>query len=63
MECIPSTRRVLLGDQLVEVWEDPSVPFGWSVEHLCDYLEQADWLFLFNAVMLTTPWELPRQGS
>ena len=55
--------QLYLDGELVEIWEDPGQPFGWSAEDLYRYIEQSDWLALFNAVMLTTPWELPDLGS
>jgi hypothetical protein len=55
--------ELYLDGELVEVWEDPHQPFGWSPEDLSGYIERSDWVALFNAVMLTTPWELPDAGS
>ena len=44
---------MFVSEQLVELWEHPEVPFGWSHECLEGYLERGAWVLLFNAVALT----------
>jgi hypothetical protein len=56
-------RRLLLQGQLVEVWEDPQLAFGWSEDHLEGYIDQGAWVALFNAVMLRAAVPQPALGS
>jgi hypothetical protein len=58
----PYQRRLLLKGQLVEVWEDPHLAFGWSEEDLEGYLDQGAWVALFNAVMLRAAVPQPAWG-
>ena len=56
-------RRLLLQGQLVEVWEDPHLSFGWSEDHLEGYIDLGAWVSLFNAVMLRAAVPQPALGS
>ena len=49
------SKRLFLSGQLVEYWENPDLPFGWTAEELQGYLDRGNWVLLFNAVVLTAP--------
>ncbi len=45
-------RRIVVSGQLVELWENPDVPFSCSREALARYVAADDWVSVFNALML-----------
>lgn len=45
-------RLLLVGGEVLEVWEDPQLPFGYDRAHLQHYLASGDWITLFNALTL-----------
>jgi hypothetical protein len=51
----PHPLRFFVDGQLIEYWEHPDIRFGWSAEDLQNYADREDWLFLFNAIVLTAP--------
>ena len=48
-------KQMFVSGQLVELWEDPEVTFGWHREDLERYADREEWVLLFNAVMLSVP--------
>jgi hypothetical protein len=46
---------MFVSGQLVELWENPEMTFGWAREDLERYAAREEWVLLFNAVMLTVP--------
>ena len=54
-------KRMFVSGQLVELWEDPEVRFGWDREDLERYAGREEWVLLFNAMMLSVP--CPEVGS
>ena len=47
-----TTRRILVGSQLVDVWESPDAPFDATVPALRHYAASGAWVTLFNALAL-----------
>jgi hypothetical protein len=47
-----ATRQIILGDQAVEVWESPDVPFDSTRQALRCYAASGAWVLLFNALTL-----------
>jgi hypothetical protein len=47
-------RCYYISGQPVELWEDPSIPFGWGPEELSVYAHQRQWGLLFNALVLSS---------
>ena len=45
-------RRFFLSGELVEVWENPDVPFHCAPDHFETYAQAGEWVRLFNAMML-----------
>jgi len=45
-------QRMYVAGQFVEVWEDPTVPFGVGPGDLNGFVERGDWVALFNALVL-----------
>ena len=45
-------RRIRIRGKLVEVWENPDVPFAYSVEAFERCVQDGDWVLLFNALTL-----------
>ena len=58
-----ATRRLFVSGDLVEFWEDPSIPFGWTRDYLQYYANRRAWVLLFNAVALTALREGTEQTS
>jgi len=48
-------KRMFVAGQLVELWEDPEMGFGWGREDLERYADREEWVLLFNAMMLSVP--------
>ena len=46
---------MFVSGQLVDLWEDPEVTFGWGREDLEGYVDREEWVLLFNALMLSVP--------
>ena len=55
MQTVNQRKRLFLSGRLVEYWEHPDIPFGWSREDLHGYAERGNWVLLFNAILLTAP--------
>ena len=49
-----ATRHIMLGDQPVEVWESPDVPFDSTRHAIRSYAASGAWIMLFNALALRT---------
>ena len=49
-------KRLFVAGDLLEYWEHPEVPFGWTPEELQDYADGGAWVLLFNGLVLTAPW-------
>jgi len=47
-----TTRHIILGDQAVEVWESPDVPFDSTHQAIRSYAASGAWVLLFNALTL-----------
>jgi hypothetical protein len=45
---------VRLRSGLVEVWENPDVPFAVGADAFARYAARGDWVLLFNALTLST---------
>ena len=58
-----SRRRIFVAGRLLEVWDHPELPFGWTVEHLQHYAEREAWVLLFNALTLVTACTQTGRGS
>ena len=56
-------QRLFVSGQLVELWENPEMTFGWAQEDLERYANREEWVLLFNAVMLSVPGTEPGCGS
>jgi len=54
-------KRMFVAGQLVELWEDPEMAFGWGRDDLERYADREQWVLLFNAMMLSVP--CPEIGS
>ena len=54
-------QRLFVSGQLVELWENPDMTFGWDREDLERYAEREEWVLLFNAMMLSVRY--PEFGS
>ena len=63
MQTAIDRKRMFVSGQLVEYWEHPEIAFGWSREDLQDYVDRADWILLFNAIVLTAPRPETDHGS
>ena len=48
-------KRMFVSGALVEYWENPELPFGWTDADLQGYVDRGAWVLLFNAVVLTAP--------
>src|SRR5207237_1296090 len=48
-------KRMFVSGQLVEYWENPELPFGWTEADLQDYVDRGAWVLLFTAVLLPAP--------
>ena len=48
------TRRIIVGDKTVEVWESPDVAFDATTHALRHYANAGEWVALFNALTLRT---------
>jgi hypothetical protein len=46
------TRRIVVGGQMVEVWESPDVCFELTPAALRSYLLRGAWVTLFNALAI-----------
>src|SRR5258705_13062999 len=55
MDATIRTKRIFVAGQLVEYWENPDVPFGWTPGAVQDYVDRNDWTLLFNALVLSAP--------
>ena len=62
MNASTATKRIFLSGQLVELWEHPDVFFGWTREHLDQYVERGAWVLLFNAFALAVGRPEPAYG-
>ena len=49
------TRRIMLGNQAVELWESPDVCFELTPLALRLYLMRGAWVMLFNALAMRGP--------
>ena len=49
------TRRIMLGDQAVELWESPDVCFELTPMALRLYVMRGAWVTLFNALAMRGP--------
>jgi hypothetical protein len=47
-------RNLYISGQAVELWEDPSRPFGWTESYLETYATSGEWELLFNALVLAS---------
>jgi hypothetical protein len=47
-----SMRRMVIGDQAVEVWESPDVAFEATIPALARYAASEDWVGVFNVLTL-----------
>ena len=56
-------KRMFVSGQLVEYWENPELPFGWTEADLQDYVDRGAWVLLFNAVLLTALRPATEHGS
>jgi hypothetical protein len=45
-------RRVLRRGGVVEVWENPDVPFAWSLRAFEQQVARGDWVLVFNVLAL-----------
>ena len=54
---------MFVSGQLVEYWENPELPFGWTHADLQGYVDRGAWVLLFNAVVLTAPRPMPEHTS
>jgi len=63
MNAAVSRKRLFVEGQLVELWENPEAPFGWTAEHLRAYTRRGAWALLFNALLLTNPRPQEALGS
>ena len=45
---------VRLRSGLVEIWENPDVPFAVGADAFARYAARGDWILLFNALALCT---------
>ena len=51
-----TTRRILVGHEVVEVWESPDARIDATTAALDRYARTGDWIALFNALVLrSTP--------
>jgi len=48
-------QQMFVSGQLVELWENPDMTFGWGRADLERYADREEWVLLFNAVMLSVP--------
>ncbi len=46
------TRRIMVGDQVVELWESPDAAFDLTLPALRRYAASGAWVMLFNALAL-----------
>lgn len=46
------TRRIMVNDQPVELWESPDAPFDATSQALARYAVTGAWIALFNALAL-----------
>jgi len=52
MEAVQDRQRFYLAGELVEVWENPQVPFQCGPAGLRGYAVRSEWVMLFNALVL-----------
>ncbi len=53
MEPLEIRRRIRLRNALIEVWENPDVPFACGKEAVERYAARGEWVLVFNALALT----------
>jgi hypothetical protein len=63
MELAQQRQRFYLGGQLVEVWENPHVPFQCGPAGLRGYAVRSEWVMLFNALVLAGNTESERESD
>jgi hypothetical protein len=63
MQTVGERKRLFVSGRLLEYWEHPEVPFGWTAEELQAYADRGDWVLLFNGLALTAPWPEPPYPS
>src|SRR5262249_2249700 len=63
MDTTTRRRRVFVSGQLVDYWEHPDVPFGWTHEDQQAYVDREDWVLLFNAILVPCPLPGTEHGS
>ena len=52
-------RCYYISGQPVELWEDPTIPFGWGPDDLAAYATERRWGLLFNALVLSSVLDAP----
>jgi len=58
-----ASTRVFMAGRVVEIWENPEAPFGWTDDHLRVYAQRGAWALLFNALLLASPQPRETSGS
>lgn len=53
METHLHARRVYIGGEQIEVWENPDLPFRCTQEEIESYARDEAWVLLFNALVLS----------
>ena len=52
LQQLTNRQRFFVAGQPVELWENPRLPFGCSLQDLEAYCTNAHWDLLFNAIMI-----------